>query len=181
MFISAALAASEAAAGHHSEGFFEDPAVWVAVAFILFVALIVYLKVPGKLTAALDARADRIRKDLEEAKRLREEAQALYAEYQRKAEEAMKDAEQIVEHAREEAERLAVKTRAEMEAALERRRKQAEEKIAQAEQQALDEVRVRAVELAVAAATQILKQDMRGERGSALIDDAIGTVGRHLH
>lgn len=180
MFISAALAASEAA-GHHQEGFFEDPSAWVMVAFIIFVGVIVYLKVPGKLASALDARAERIRKELEEAKRLREEAQALYAEYQRKAEEAMKEADQIVEHAREEAERLAEKARTDLDAMVERRRKQAEAKIAQAEQAALDEVRARAVETAVAAATQILKQDMKGDRGSALVEDAIANVGRHLH
>ncbi|MDF1722031.1 MAG: ATP F0F1 synthase subunit B [Minwuia sp.] len=179
MFISAAMAATEGAA--NSEGFFEDPTVWVGVAFLLFIALIIYLKLPGKITAQLDTRAERISSELEEAKRLREEAQSLYAEYQRKAEDALKEADRIVEHAREEAERVGVKAKAELEASLERRRLQAEQKIAQAEQQAMDEVRARAVNIAIAAATSILKDDMQGEKGTALIDRSIEDLGKHLH
>ncbi|WP_281018651.1 MULTISPECIES: ATP F0F1 synthase subunit B [unclassified Minwuia] len=179
MFISAAMAATEGA--EHAEGFFEDPTVWVALAFILFIALIIYLKLPGKITAQLDTRADRIRNELEEAKRLREEAQSLYAEYQRKAEDALKEADRIVAHAREEAERVGEKARADLEASIERRRQQAEQKIAQAEQQALDEVRAKAVNIAIAAATDILKEDMQGASGSALIDSSIDELGKHLH
>ncbi|ANK82664.1 MAG: hypothetical protein TEF_19075 [Rhizobiales bacterium NRL2] len=160
---------------------FADPTFWVAVAFVLFFALMIYLKLPGKIVAQLDARADRIRGELEEAKRLREEAQSLYADYQRKAEEAVQEADRIVEHAREEAERTAEKMRADMEAALERRKTQAESKIAQAEQQAIDEVRNRAVEIATAAAARILREELKGDAGNRLIDDAIGSVGRHLH
>ncbi|WP_416899361.1 MAG: F0F1 ATP synthase subunit B [Minwuia sp.] len=178
MFISAAYAATEEAA-HGS--MFTDPAFWVAVAFILFFALIVYLKVPGKLLSQLDARADRIRNELEEAKRLREEAQALYAEYQRKAEEAQQEAENIVAHAKEESARLAEKMRADLEASLERRKAQAEQKIAQAEQQAIDEVRNRAVDIASAAAASILREEMKGDAGQALIDNAISGIGKHLH
>lgn len=179
MFISAAMAATEGA--EHAEGFFEDPSVWVGVAFLLFIALVIYLKLPGKITGLLDARADGIRSELEEAKRLREEAQSLYAEYQRKAEDALKEADRIVEHAREEAERVGAKAKADLEASMERRRVQAEQKIAQAEQQALDEVRARAVDIAIAAATSILKDDMQGEKGVALIDASIDDLGKHLH
>lgn len=178
MFISAAYAASGEAA-HGSV--FSDPTFWVLVAFVLFFALIFYLKVPGKLAAQLDARADKIRSELEEAKALREEAQAAYAEYQRKAEEAAREADNIVAHAREESARLAEKMRADLEASLERRKAQAEAKIAQAEQQAIDEVRNRAVEIATAAATQILREEMQGDAGTALIDNAISGVGKHLH
>ncbi len=179
MFISAAMAATEGA--EHAGGFFEDPTVWVAIAFILFIALVIYLKLPGKIAGLLDARADRIRNELEEAKRLREEAQSLYAEYQRKAEDALQEADRIVAHAREEAERVGQKARADLEASLERRRQQAEQKIAQAEQQALDEVRARAVDIAIAAATGILKDDMKGDSGAALIDSSIDELGKHLH
>jgi F-type H+-transporting ATPase subunit b len=177
MFISTAYAATEGAGG----SVFTDPTFWVAIAFILFFALIAYLKVPGKLTAQLDARAERIKGELEEAKRLREEAQSLYADYQRKAEEAAREAEAIVEHAREEAERTAERMRSDMEAALERRKAQAEAKIAQAEQQAIDEVRNRAVDIATAAAASILKEDMQGDAGTRMVDDAIGSIGRHLN
>lgn len=177
MFISTAYAADAA----HSVSTFEDPSFWVAVAFLMFIGLMVYLKIPGKLTGALDARADRIRDELEEAKRLREEAQALYADYQRKAEEAQRDAEAIVAHAREESARLAERMRADLEAALERRKVQAEQKIAQAEQQAIDDVRNRAVDIATVAAATLLKEQMQGDAGTALIDGSIGDIGKHLH
>ena len=177
MFISTAYAATGEAGG----SVFSDPTFWVAVAFVLFFALMTYLKVPGKLTAQLDARADRIREELEQAKALREEAQETYAEYQRKAEEAQQEAENIVAHAREESARLAEKMRADLEASMERRKAQAEAKIAQAEQQAIDEVRNRAVEIATAAAAKILEEEMKGDAGAAMIDTAIGGIGKHLH
>ncbi len=114
---------------------------WVAVAFLLFVALLVYLKVPAKVAALLDERAARIAKELAEAKKLREEAQALLDEYKRKRVQAEKDAEDIVALARREAEAYANETRAKLTETLARRTKQAEQKIAQAEQQAVKDVR----------------------------------------
>jgi F-type H+-transporting ATPase subunit b len=177
MFISTAYAASGEAGG----SVFSDPTFWVAIAFLMFFALMFYLKVPGKLTAQLDTRADRIREELEQAKALREEAQETYAEYQRKAEEAAQEAENIVAHAREESARLAEKMRGDLEASLERRKAQAESKIAQAEQQAIDDVRNHAVEIATAAAAKILQDDMKGDAGTAMIDNAIGSIGKHLH
>lgn len=177
MFISTAYAASGEAGG----SIFSDPSFWVAMAFLMFFALMFYLKVPGKLTAQLDARADRIREELEQAKALREEAQEAYAEYQRKAEEAAQEAENIVAHAREESARLAEKMRSDLEASLERRKAQAESKIAQAEQQAIDDVRNRAVEIAAAAASKILQENMKGDAGTAMIDNAIDGIGKHLH
>jgi len=177
MFISTAYAATGEAGG----SIFSDPTFWVAVAFVIFFLLMFYLKVPGKLAAQLDARAERIRGELEQAKALREEAQETYAEYQRKAEEAQQEAEAIVAHAREESARLAEKMRIDLEASLERRKAQAEAKIAQAEQQAIDEVRNRAVEIATAAAAEILREQMQGDNGAAMIDDAISGIGKHLH
>lgn len=182
MFISTAYAAaSEAAEATAEHSMFADPELWVAVAFFIFVGLVVYMKLPGKLASQLDARSDRIRGELEEAKRLREEAQALYAEYQRKAEEAVQEADRIVEHAREEADRTAEKMRTDMESSLERRKAHAEAKIAQAEQQAIEEVRNRAVDIATLAAARILQEEMKGDAGSRLIDDSIGKIGAHLH
>ena len=190
MLIKSAMAATEAVkeaahgaaeAVHHSEAFYEDPAFWVAVSFVLFIALILYYKLPGKIAGALDNRADRIRNELEEAKRLREEAQALYADYQRKAEEAMQEADRIVEHAREEAQRVSEKAHTDLQEVLERRRAQAEQKIAQAEQKALDEVRAKAADIAIAAATVVLKEEMQGQQGADMVDRAIGSLGSHLH
>src|SRR5436189_3980100 len=106
---------------------------WVAVAFVLFVALGIYLKVPAMLAKMLDERADKIGKELAEAKKLREEAQALLAEYQKKRTEAEKDAAKIVAQAKVEAEAYSVETLKKLAETIERRTKQAAQKIAQAE------------------------------------------------
>lgn len=176
MLITAAHAASSA-----GEPWTANPSNWVAIGFVLFLALVFFLKVHKKLGAALDGRADRIRSELEEAKRLREDAQALYAEYQRKSEEAMAQADAIVAHAREEAERMAENARKDLEASIARRRELAEAKIAQAEQSAITEVRNAAIDVAISATTSVLKEDMQGEAGKAAIDAAIGDVAQRLN
>ena len=134
-----------------------DPVFWVMIAFLAFVGLLIYYKVPGTVTKALDARADGIRKELEEARRLRDEAQALLADYKRKSSEAENEAKAILEQAKRESEALASETRRSLTEAVERRTKLAEEKIARAEAQALSEVRSSAVDNAIAAAEKILK------------------------
>jgi F-type H+-transporting ATPase subunit b len=134
-----------------------DPVFWVMIAFFAFVGLLIYYKVPGTVTKALDARADAIRKELEEARRLRDEAQALLADYKRKSSEAENEAKAILEQAKRESEALASETRKSLTEAVERRTKLAEEKIARAEAQALSEVRSSAVDNAIAAAEKILK------------------------
>jgi F-type H+-transporting ATPase subunit b len=134
-----------------------DPVFWVMIAFFAFVGLLIYYKVPGMVTKALDARADAIRKELEEARRLRDEAQALLADYKRKSSEAENEAKAILEQAKRESEALASETRKSLTEAVERRTKLAEEKIARAEAQALSEVRSSAVDNAIAAAEKILK------------------------
>ena len=133
-----------------------DATFWATVALFLFVALIVYLKVPGMLAKSLDGRADRIRAELEDARKLREEAQQLLAEYQRKRKEAEKEAAEIVEIAKREAGLLAEEAHAKTEEYVARRTAIAEQKIGQAEQEAINEVRANAVDLAVEAARQIL-------------------------
>ena len=158
-----------------------DETVWVAVAFVLFVGVIVYLKVPGMITRALDERADKIRRELEEAQRLREEAQALFADYQRKQKNALKEAEEIISHANLEAKRLAAQAEADLKAALERRRALAELKIAQAEAQALKDVRDAAAEIAVAAAGQVIAGQLKGPAADALVERAIADVKAKLH
>ncbi|WP_300299543.1 F0F1 ATP synthase subunit B [Ferrovibrio sp.] len=160
---------------------FQDPTFWVLVAFVLFFALIFYLKVPGKVLGQLDERAAKIKRDLDEAERLHQEAQQLFAEYQRKQRNAMKEAEEIVAAAEAEAKTLVREAEADLKASLERRRKQAEDKIAQAEKQALQEVRATAVEVAIAAAGQVLGQSLQGPAAAAQIDRAIGEVKARLH
>lgn len=134
-----------------------DPAFWVMIAFFAFIGLILYYKVPKTIGGALDSRAEAIRKELEEARRLRDEAQALLADYKRKSAEAENEAKAILEQAKRESEALASETRKNLTEAVERRTRLAEEKIARAEAQALSEVRSSAVDNAIAAAEKVLK------------------------
>jgi F-type H+-transporting ATPase subunit b len=158
-----------------------DPATWVAVAFILFIALGIYLKVPAMLAKMLDERADKISKELAEARKLREEAQALLAEYQKKRAEAEKDAANIVAQAKVEAESYGVETRKKLAETIERRTKQAAQKIAQAESAAIKEVRTTATEAAIAAASKLVGEAVQGAKGGKLIDESIAAVKSRLN
>lgn len=149
------------------------PEFWVAVSFLGFVGLLIYYKVPGLIGKALDDRADRIRQELDEARRLREEAQALLADYQKKREAAEEEAKAIVEQARREADSLAAETRRGLLETLERRSRLAEDKIARAEAQAIADVRSIAVDAAVAAAERVLQAKATAQSGAALIDQSI--------
>jgi F-type H+-transporting ATPase subunit b len=155
-----------------------DESFWVAVAFFLFLGVLVYFKVPALLAKILDERASRIRKQLEEAGRLREEAQALFAEYQRKHRRAMQDAHDILTHAESEAERLREAAEAELKVQLARRRQLAETRIQQAEAAAVREVRDAAVDLAIAAAGNVLREDLKGPADQALIEKSLDDVRR---
>ena len=150
-----------------------NPEFWVMVAFFCFMGLLVYMKVPALLTKGLDDRAEAIRKELDEARRLREEAQQLLADYQKKAREAESEAKAMIDQARIEAESLAQESRRALTESLERRTKQAEDKIARAEAQALGEVRAAAVDSAIAAAERILKSKVAGATGASLIEQGI--------
>jgi len=158
-----------------------DPTFWAFVGLVLFLALIIYLKVPGMITDNLDKRADGIRDELDEARRLREEAQALLAEYQRKQREAEKEAEDIVAEAQADAERLTVETNKALEEMIERRTKAAEAKISQAESQAVTEVRTMAADLAVAAAGRVLADKVTGDTADKIIDQSIKDVKANLN
>lgn len=157
------------------------PEFWVLISFILFMGLLVYLKVPAKVAAMLDERAARIARELDEARRLREEAQGLLAEYQRKRRDAEKEAEAIAIQAREEAEAFAVETRQKLTEMLERRVRIAEEKIAQAEVQAVKEVRAAAADLAIATATRIIADEVQGETADQLVDASIADLRNRLN
>ena len=157
------------------------PETWVLVAFLLFVALLIYLKVPAKVTGMLDERSARIAKELAEAKKLREEAQALLDEYKKKRAQAEKDAADIVALARKEAEAYAHETRVKLAETLERRTKQAEQKIAQAEQQAVKDVRNTATDVAVSAASELMAAASEGAKGAQLIEESIAAVKSRLN
>ena len=162
-----------------------DPTAWASfwafMALLVFLALIVYLKVPGKVAAALDNRSGRIRDELEQARRLREEAQALLAEYQRKRGEAQAEAEAIIAQAEREANAMNAEARTRMEEYVARRTRAVEERIVQAEAQAVSEVRSRAVDVAVAAAARILAEKAQGATGDELLRRSIQSVRASLN
>jgi len=154
---------------------------WVGVSFVAFLLILAYYKVPALITKALDDRAESIRKELDEARRLRDEAQALLADYQKKHRNAGQEAEAIVEQARHEANAFAHETRANLKDMVERRTRQAEEKIARAEAQAVDEVRSAAAEMAIAAAENVLREKAAGTAGASLIDESIRNLKGRLN
>ncbi len=158
----------------------ESAEFWVAVAFIAFVAGVFK---PGRkaILGALDRRAMKIQSEIDEATRLREEAQAVLAAYQRKQREAAEETEEMLEYAKEEAELLRRRTLSELEEALGRRQQQALDHIAQAEAEAAQEVRNRAVDIAVAATMRILEENLDAKRGNDLIKAAIEELPKKLH
>ncbi len=160
---------------------FKTPEFWVAISFFLFVGLLIWKGVPGMITGALDARAERIKNQLDEAQKLREEAQNLLAEYERKRKEAEKEAEAIIAQAKVEAEAMAIETREKLVESLARRTKMAEDKIAQAEAQAVTEVRSAAADLAIAAASDMVEQATKGAKGNKLIDESIALIKTRLN
>ncbi len=153
----------------------------VLLAFIAFVAVLVYMGVPGKLTGMLDARAVQIKADLEEARTLREEAKTILASYERKQREVQEQSDRIVAGAREEAMAAATQAKADLKAAIARRLASAQDQIASAEASALRQVRERAVSVAVSVAGEVLAKQMTAETASRSIDDAIGQVEARLH
>ena len=148
---------------------FADPAFWVGLAFLLVVAF-TFNKVKRAMNSSLDARAAKIRTQIEEARKLREDAQALLAEYQRKQREAMAEAA-----------RMKVQAEADLDNALVRRREQALERIAQSEAAAIAQVRNTAVDAALAAAEALITKNMDNAKRDALTDKAIGELAGKLH
>ncbi|SEM97337.1 ATP synthase F0 subcomplex B subunit [Loktanella fryxellensis] len=153
----------------------------VTLAFIVFVGILMYMKVPSKIGAMLDARADSIRADLDEARSLREEAQTLLASYERKQREMLEQADRIVTNARADAERAAQTSKDEIAASIARRLAGAEEQLESARAAAVKDVQNRAVTVAVAAAKDVIARQMDAGRASALIDESIATVKDKIH
>ena len=153
----------------------------VLIAFLLFVGVIVYLKVPGLLAGLLDKRANSIRSELDEAKSLREEAQSVLANYERKSREVHEQSQRIVEQARNEARLAAEQAKEDLKTSVARRMAAAEEQIESAQAKAVKEVRDSAVSVAVTAARAVIAKQMTAAQGNALVDEAISTVETKLH
>lgn len=153
----------------------------VAISFLLFIGVLLYFKVPSMLAGMLDKRADGIKGELDEARALRDEAQALLASYERKQREVQEQADRIVAQAKESAAEAAEKAKIDLANSIERRVQAAEDQIASAEGQAVKQVRDEAARLAIAAASEVIAKDMDAARAGNLIDDAISTVQSKLH
>ena len=153
----------------------------VLVAFIGFVAVLIYMKVPGKLTGMLDARAVQIKADLDEARALREEAKTILATYERRQKDVQEQADRIVSNARDEAMAAAAQAKADLQASIVRRLAAATDQIASAEAAAVRQVREQAVAVAVAAAGDMLAKQMTADAAKASIDAAIAQVADKLH
>lgn len=158
-----------------------DATFYAFVGLVLFLALIVYLKVPGAMGKALDQRAEKISNELKEAKRLREEAQSLLAEYQRKRKEAEAEAASIVATAQREAEALTAEAKQKTEDYVARRTALSEQKIKQAEADAINAVRSAAVDLAISAAENVLSNKADAATSKSLFDKAVAEVKTRLN
>lgn len=153
----------------------------VLIAFLLFIGVLVYFKVPGMLGGLLDKRAETIRAELEEARKLREEAQELRASFERKKAEVKEQAERIVAKAKADAETAAKQARAELEATIARRLRAAEDQIGAAEAAAVRAVRDQAIAVSVSASAELIAKNLSAEDAAKLIEQSIGTVDARLH
>lgn len=158
-----------------------DATFWALIALVIFLAIVVYLKVPGTIGSALDKRATKIASDLEDARRLREQAQQLLAEYQRKRKEAEQEASSIVEAAKAEASQLVAEARQKTEEFVTRRSAMAEQKIAQAEREAVNEVRATAVDIATEAARKVLALKVDAKAGAELFKSSLSDLKAKLN
>jgi F-type H+-transporting ATPase subunit b len=160
---------------------FAEPEFWVAVAFVILMGVFVYLGVHRTVLKTLDHRSDRIKAELDDARRLKDEAAKLLAEYQARHASAEREARDIIESAKAEAERIATEAKAKMEDFVARRTKTAESKIALAEAQAVADVRSAAANAAVAAASTILSQSVKGSVADDLLTTGITEVRQKLN
>ena len=153
---------------------------WVAAAFVAFIGVLFHFAY-RRIVEVLDARADRIKDEIEEAVRLHEEAQQLLASYQRKHRDAVKEAEEIIEHAKAETERMAEQAAAELESEIKRRTELAHAKISRAEAQVIEDVRNMAVDIAVRAAGRLVQDNLGEEQAGHIVDSAISELSRKVH
>jgi len=161
--------------------FLNDTNIVVAIAFVIFIGILLYVGVPKIVSKILDDRADKIRAEIDEAKALREEAQSLLASFERKQREVQAQADKIVASAKEEATAAAAKAQEDLKVSIARRMAAAEDQIASAEASAVQEVRNNAVNVAVAAAQDVITKNLGAKDQGSLIDQAIAEVGSKLH
>lgn len=161
--------------------FWQDPALFVLIAFAIVIGAFWKLGVHKAIASGLDKRAQKIADELDQARKLREEAQELLAQYQRRQREAEGEAKGIIEQAKRDAERLAAESREKINAQIERRAKAAEDKIARAEAQAISEVRGQIADLAIETARTIIAQRMDQGAQAALVEKAISELRGKLH
>lgn len=159
----------------------QSPEFWVAVGFVIFIGMAVYFGAAGTVTGSLDERSKRIADELEAAKRLRQEAETLVAEYEAKRKAAEAEAAAIVANAQEEAERAAADAHRKLADFVARRTAAAEAKIAQAEQQATAEVRAAAADAAVRASETVLRDTMKGQTAADLLARSVAEVKAKLN
>jgi F-type H+-transporting ATPase subunit b len=157
-----------------------NPHSWVTIGLVIFL-FVIGPKVWRGLGGFLDQRSIKIKADLDEAQKLKDEAQALLAEYQRKQRDALKEAEEMIASAKAQAQREIAEAKTNLAASLARREAASLEKITQAEAQAIAEVRREAVDVATAATTRLIAQVLDDAKASALIDQSIVEVSRRLH
>ena len=179
--ILAASAAPALAAGDYPFFSLRNTDLIVLMGFVVFVGILLYFKVPAMITGMLDKRAEEIRAELAEARRLREEAQELRASFERKKTEVKEQAERIVAKARSDAELAAKQAREDLEHSIQRRLKAAEDQIASAEAAAVREVRNRAVQVAVAVSAELIGKNLSTADANRMIEDSIKTVEARLH
>jgi F-type H+-transporting ATPase subunit b len=160
---------------HHEESFFQDPKNWVLIAFILFF-LLLGRKLWAALMGMLDDRTAAVKAELEEAARLRREAEGMLRDAEASRAQALAEAKALIEGARAEAARVAAATTAEAEAAARRREQMAMDRIAAAEKAAVDEVRITAADIATIAARQVIAEGLSPSADAALVDTAIAQL-----
>lgn len=161
--------------------FLHNTDIVVTIAFLVFVGILLYYRVPSMITSRLDARAEQIRRDLEEARSLREEAQGLLAQYERRQKDVKSQADDIVQAARAEAERAAEAGKADIRRSVDRRLKTATDQIQAAEAAAIKQIRDRAAIVATAAAAEVIRDRMSEKEATAFLDRSIGEVAGKLH
>ncbi len=157
-----------------------DPAFWVAIAFVVFIGVMIKFAY-GTIISNLDERARIIKKELDEALKLREDAQALLAGYQRKQRDALSDADDIISQARAEAERMAEEAERALQDEIQRRTNMAVGKIAQAEAKVVQEILDTTTDIAIKAASQIISSNIDDTKATSLIDDSIADIETKLH
>ncbi len=158
-----------------------SPTIWVFLATILFILALIYFGIHKKIAGALDARSEAIKTELEEARRLREEAQTLLASFNRKQKEAEEQAASIIKQARQDADNMAIQARANLAERIKRRTAQAEAKIANAEAKAIADVQSKAADLALETAEKLIRTNMKAADHSALVKDGIAQMRKVLN